>query len=164
MRLAASPQTLAALVQASREVLAGNKVHLPGISVGILHDLYRTLFTELGAELEGIDHLFFVPHGVQSGVSLAALIDAPPPRPVMTAQESRKVKLGWLVRRFSVSVVPSPASISLLRKVIVPSQATRPSWAWEIRCSVLASAHFQAQRQKFTVLRRASAWRGRRIS
>lgn len=72
------------------------------------HDLYRTLFSSIENCLVGVEHLVVVSPSPLGALPIGVL-------PLQAVDQDRKTPVQWLIQRYSVSVVPSVATLVALR-------------------------------------------------
>jgi tetratricopeptide (TPR) repeat protein/CHAT domain-containing protein len=89
---------------------AGNAVK---VSVGVLHELYLSLFGPATSHLAGVQHLMVVPAGPLQSMPFGMLVAKPPPE-IRSDADYRQVD--WLARHYAVSVLPSVSSIQAFRQ------------------------------------------------
>lgn len=85
---------------------------------GAAHDLYRTLFSSIEDCLAGVEHVFVVAPGPLGALPIGVL-------PLRQGDPEGRAPTRWLFQRYSVSVVPSVATLVALR----PEKGLR-SVAW----------------------------------
>ena len=83
------------------------------VSVGILYELYNSIFAPALPYLTGIKHVMVVPAGPLVSLPFSMLIAAPPPK-IKNDSDYRKVD--WLARHYALSVLPSVSSIQAFRQ------------------------------------------------
>jgi len=88
------------------------------------HELYRSLFGEI-ADLFAAKHLLVVASGPLASLPFHVLVASEPPH-ADVAQPANYALADWLARPAAVSVLPSVASLSALRKFARQSQASAP--------------------------------------
>jgi CHAT domain-containing protein/peptidoglycan hydrolase-like protein with peptidoglycan-binding domain len=87
---------------------------------------YRSTLGVFGDDLDGIDRLYFVPHGLFDGLPLAALLAGDPPAESMTFQEMRTAKLPWMIRRTAINMLPSLQAIEQFSRASGAGEERRP--------------------------------------
>ena len=93
------------------------------VSVGILSELYDSLFAPALPYLTGIKHVMVVPTGPLVSLPFSMLIASPPPE-IKSDADYRKVD--WLARRYALSVLPSVSSIQAFRQFAKAGKAQEP--------------------------------------
>jgi CHAT domain-containing protein/tetratricopeptide (TPR) repeat protein len=88
------------------------------------HELYRSLFAEI-SDLVAAKHLLVVASGPLASLPFHVLL-ASEPRQADVTEPANYAVADWLARRAAVSVLPSVASLSALRKFARQSQASSP--------------------------------------
>jgi CHAT domain-containing protein len=103
----------AAIAQAARSPIAvdgvsgGPAVPHRQFDVGTAHQLYLNLLAPAEKALIGVDELLVVPGSVLNRVPLQMLVtDAPSPE-----AEGDPSKIAWLIRRYKLTVIPSPGDL-----------------------------------------------------
>lgn len=76
--------------------------------IAAAYDLYRTLFGSIESCLVGAEHLVVVAPAPLGSLPIGVL-------PVQAVNQDRKTPIQWLLQRYSVSVVPSVATLVALR-------------------------------------------------
>ncbi len=92
---------------------------LPQFDTESAHAIYRATLAPVSEGLEGIDALAIAPVGPLLAIPFDMLLTAPSPPEALG-------KAPWLLRRFSLSHVPSPGNFVSLRKISGGSRAARP--------------------------------------
>jgi CHAT domain-containing protein/tetratricopeptide (TPR) repeat protein len=92
--------------------------------LGRAHELYRSLFGDI-ADLLAAKHLLVVASGPLASLPFHVLVASEPVH-ANVAQPANYALADWLARRAAVTVLPSVASLSALRKFARQSQATAP--------------------------------------
>lgn len=90
------------------------------------HALYKMLLGPVADELGSIDHILWVPNGPFDGLPLSALLTAEVGHDAVDITELRDKKLPWLIRRQTVSTLPSVAAVSILRSGTRTARASKP--------------------------------------
>ena len=93
------------------------------VSVGVLHDLYKSLLVPALPHLAGVKHVMIVPAGSLQSLPFSMLIASPPPE-IKSDADYRQ--LDWLVKRYAISVLPSVSSIQAFRQFVKPNTAQEP--------------------------------------
>jgi CHAT domain-containing protein len=88
------------------------------------HELYHSLFGEI-VDLVAAKHLLVVASGPLASLPFHVLV-ASEARQSDVTEPANYARADWLARRAAVSVLPSVASLSALRKFARPSQASAP--------------------------------------
>jgi CHAT domain-containing protein len=88
----------------------------PTLQPAALYALYRDLLAPLDAPLRDVRSLVVASSGPLASLPMAALVTEPPVAGSAPA---------WLVRRMSVTQVPSPAALQALRRVLQPAAAAK---------------------------------------
>ena len=126
LRLNVSPEKLEKGVRILRRLAEPENRDKP-VNAKLLHSFYRLMLKPFESKLVDINKLIFVPHGAFDGLPISALVTAKPPADKIAVDELRASNLAWLARRFSVSIVPSVASLRILRESGVEvSSAPKP--------------------------------------
>lgn len=82
------------------------------------YDLYRDLLAPAEDELAGVKHLYVVPDRSFAHLPLTVLLKTKPENSFVNPDETAKLKgLPWLVRSYSMSVLPSIGSLRQLRLI-----------------------------------------------
>lgn len=89
--------------------------------VAAAHALYRKLLPFDAASLEGIKHLYVVPHGPLESLPFSVLVASDPGQ----AQGDYR-KVDWLVRHYAVTTLPAVSTLRALRRFAKPSRAPEP--------------------------------------
>ncbi len=95
-----------------------------GFDLARSHALYRLLLEPVAPVLAGKKHLIVVPTGPLSSLPFQVLVTAPPTAGTTPATALRSAP--WLIRRHSLSVLPSVQSLAALRRLAPASTATKP--------------------------------------
>ncbi|MEK6742204.1 MAG: tetratricopeptide repeat protein [Nitrospirota bacterium] len=93
------------------------------VSVGVLSELYNSLFAPALPYLTGIKHVMVVPAGPLVSLPFSVLIASPPPE-IKSDADYRKVD--WLTRHYALSVLPSVSSIQAFRQFAKAGKAQEP--------------------------------------
>ena len=96
---------------------------LKRVSVGVLHDLYRSIFAPALPHLAGIKHVMVVPAGPLQSLPFSMLVASPPPE-IKSDADYRQVD--WLAKRYAFSVLPSVSSIQAFRQFTKTNTAQEP--------------------------------------
>lgn len=112
-KLAETPQALGNSIERLRDAMDANRGYRP-VPLTLAHELFQILFGPSG--LEGVARIVFVPHGPFDGLSLPALVVTEPEQEDLDPSDLRKIDVDWLVRKASLSVLPSIGAISMLRR------------------------------------------------
>jgi len=94
--------------------------NLPAYDVALAHDLYKRLLGPVVPRLAGLRELIVTTNGALQSLPFALLVSEPPP-PVAEPGDYKKV--AWLVKSTTLSYVPAPQSLMLLRRVAARSRA-----------------------------------------
>jgi CHAT domain-containing protein len=92
------------------------------------HDLYRQLFGELGAGLEG-KRLIIVSSGALASLPFSVLVTESPQEALPSSIAGYR-DAAWLGTRQAITILPSVASLKALRSSPRPSQAREPFIGW----------------------------------
>jgi CHAT domain-containing protein len=92
---------------------------LPTFDVADARKLYDVTLGTVSAALEGVDRLVVAPPGPLLALPFEVLLTGP-------ADPARLAEAPWLVRRFTLAHVPSPANFTGLRKIASDTRATQP--------------------------------------
>jgi len=98
---------------------------LKPVPVGLGYDIYKMLFGKLSTELGRVRHLTVVASGALEAVPFSALVTALPAQPSMTAAELVDASPDWLIEKMDIAVVPSLASMPILRRDVAASKASQ---------------------------------------
>jgi tetratricopeptide (TPR) repeat protein len=124
MPLEVDVKDVTAKVEATRSEMqfdeAGNP---PPVSVGVLHELYRSIFAPALPHLFGVKHLMVVPSGPLQSLPFGMLV-ASPAQKITSDEDYRKVD--WLAKHYAFSVLPSVSSIQAFRQFAKPGVAQEP--------------------------------------
>ena len=93
------------------------------VSVGLLHDLYQSIFVPALPHLAGVKHVMVVPAGPLQSLPFSMLVASPPPE-IKNDADYRKVD--WLVKHYAFSVLPSVSSIQAFRQFTKTNVAQEP--------------------------------------
>jgi len=93
---------------------------LPAYDVALAHDLYKRLLGPVDAQLKGLRDLVIATNGALQSLPLSLLVREAPP-PVADVTDYKKV--AWLAKSLSMSYVPAPQSLVLLRRAAAQSRA-----------------------------------------
>ncbi len=93
------------------------------VSVGVLHDLYQSLFSPAIAHLAGVQHLMVVPAGPLQSLPFGMLVASPAPKITGDADYRR---VDWLAMHYAISVLPSVSSIQAFRQFAKAGGAQEP--------------------------------------
>jgi tetratricopeptide (TPR) repeat protein len=93
------------------------------IDVGVLHELYWSIFAPALPYLAGVKHLMVVPSGPQQSMPFGMLV-ASPAAEIKSDEDYRKVD--WLAKHYAFSVLPSVSSIQAFRQFAKPGVAQEP--------------------------------------
>ncbi len=96
---------------------------LKRVSVGVLHDLYKSIFAPALQHLAGVKHVMVVPSGPLQSLPFSMLVASPPPE-IKSDADYRQVD--WLARRYAFSVLPSVSSIQAFRQFTKTNTAQEP--------------------------------------
>lgn len=113
-------RSLTADIRALRSA-AGPKIDgsLSSVSLDAAWSLWQTLFEPIETELVGVSHIWIQAPPVLQQVPFEALVTRPPEKGEWQAGDPAP---GWLIERFSISIVPSITGLEALRYT-PPSQA-----------------------------------------
>jgi tetratricopeptide (TPR) repeat protein len=95
----------------------------PPVSVNVLHELYKSIFTPALPFLGGVNHLMVVPSGPLQSLPFGMLVASPPPA-ITSDADYRKVD--WLAKRHAFSVLPSVSSIQAFRQFAKTGSSQEP--------------------------------------
>jgi CHAT domain-containing protein/tetratricopeptide (TPR) repeat protein len=95
----------------------------PRVSVGVLHELYQSIFAPALPHLAGIAHVMVVPSGPLQSLPFGMLV-ASPAKEISSDEDYRKVD--WLAKRYAFSVLPSVGSIKALRQFAKAAATQEP--------------------------------------
>jgi CHAT domain-containing protein len=119
--LAIGQDALAADVADLRGAFVPALGRLPEFSLKYSYALYQSVMAPLEGHLNGVDHLIVVPGSALSSLPLSLLVTENP------GDSHDYSSAAWLVRRYAVSVMPSPrALISLHAEAANHAPASRP--------------------------------------
>ena len=96
---------------------------LKWVSVGVLHDLYKSIFAPALPHLAGVKHVMVVPAGALQSLPFSMLVASPPPE-IKSDADYRQVD--WLTKRYAFSVLPSVSSIQAFRQFTKSNTAQEP--------------------------------------
>lgn len=100
-------ETLRSDVADLRRAFAPAGGHLAEFDLQNSYELYRSLLGPAASHLQGVDHLIVVPGPILDSLPLSLLVTEPP-----AGHDYQHA--AWLIRRFAVSVVPSPGAFVTL--------------------------------------------------
>lgn len=93
----------------------------------VAHQLYQELLGPIEEVFKEKHHLIFVPSGALTALPFHLLVTEKPAVTVPSIDElSRYRDAAWLIRRYAVSVLPSVASLRVLRVLTHKGQAQKP--------------------------------------
>lgn len=118
-RLAGGLTAMGDLVGRVRASIEGDGRSLPRFDTAAAHALYAGTLGGVDAAFEGITTLAIAPAGPLLALPFDVLLTAP-------ASPDALAKAPWLLRRFSISHVPSPGNFVALRRIAGGSRASRP--------------------------------------
>jgi tetratricopeptide (TPR) repeat protein len=95
----------------------------PPVSVGVLHEIYQSIFAPALPHLAGVKHLMVVPSGPLQSLPFGILV-ASPAQKIASDEDYRKVD--WLVKHYALSVLPSVRSIQAFRQFAKPGADQEP--------------------------------------
>jgi CHAT domain-containing protein/tetratricopeptide (TPR) repeat protein len=95
----------------------------PPVSLGVLHELYQSIFAPALPHLAGVKHLMVVPSGRLQELPFGMLV-ASPAAEIASDEDYRKVD--WLARHYAFSVLPSVSSIQAFRQFAKPGTDQEP--------------------------------------
>lgn len=95
---------------------------LPHFDAGKAYEIYKTLFADIGSLLESARRLLIVPNGPLTGLPFSVLLTKPP-QAGDTGLDYHKAD--WLIRDYSLSILPSVGSLKSLRVYAAKPQASR---------------------------------------
>ena len=130
--LAASSQTLTNAVAAFRNGLDVDRLH-DALSQGkkdelfsldLAHDLYSSLFGDIGNMPEGKTHVLVVPSGALTALPFHLLVMSKPSAAVPDDLIGYR-DAAWLIKSHAVTIIPSVGSLSVLRTVAVKDRANK---------------------------------------
>jgi len=110
---------MADLVGRVRTSIEGDGTHVPRFDTASAYALYAATLGGVALELDGISALSIAPSGPLLALPFDVLLTAP-------ASSDALGKAPWLLRRFSLSHVPSPGNFVSLRRIAGSSRAARP--------------------------------------
>lgn len=96
---------------------------LKPVSVGVLRDLYKSIFAPALPHLAGVKHVMVVPTGSLQSLPFSMLVASPPPE-IKRDADYRQVD--WLAKRYAFSVLPSVSSIQAFRQFTKTNTAQEP--------------------------------------
>jgi CHAT domain-containing protein len=100
----------------------GSPVAVQGFDLERAHSIYRRTLGALDSVFAGKRHLIVVPTGPLTSLPFHVLVTEPP-----TGRDRDALRnAAWLIREHALSVLPSVASLSALRKLPRDSTASRP--------------------------------------
>jgi CHAT domain-containing protein len=85
------------------------------VSVATLYKLYQGVLQPLEAQLKGVNHLIVVPSGALQSIPFGMLVTKSPKQIDNLPDYS---KVDWLIKRYSVSMLPSVGSIQIFRQFV----------------------------------------------
>lgn len=88
------------------------------------HAAYNLLLAPVAAVVEGKSHLMIVPTGPLTSLPFHVLLTGAPPTGTSTAEAYRRAP--WLIRRHSLSVLPSVQSLAALRRLAPAAEPPKP--------------------------------------
>ena len=97
---------------------------IPTFPTGEAFALYQKLLAPAESLLTGASHVFVVPDGALQSLPLGVLVNAEPQNAITDFTDYQQVP--WLAKRHAITVLPSVASLSALRKFATPARATNP--------------------------------------
>lgn len=111
------------------------------------YEPYRDFLKTFEGNLAAKNHLYFVPNGAFDGLPLSALLREEPPSDRMSAAEIRNAHLPWMIRRYSISVLPSVHALKALSETTSANSSRRrpflgvgdPDFGQGIRVSAAAA-------------------------
>jgi CHAT domain-containing protein len=95
----------------------------PPVSIGVLHELYQSIFAPALPHLAGVKHLMVVPSGPLQSLPFGMLV-ASRSAEIISDEDYRKVD--WLARHYAFSVLPSVSSIQAFRQFAKPAADQEP--------------------------------------
>jgi CHAT domain-containing protein len=104
--------------------LAPETVNQTRVNLRAAYELYAALFHPIEAMISDKNHLLIVPSGPLTSLPFNALVSSPPDESLEGAQAYRKAD--WLIRRKTLSVLPSLAALKTVRMNARTSLADRP--------------------------------------
>ena len=110
---------MADLVGRVRASIEGDGTRLPQFDTASAHALYAATLGGLSGDLDGINALSIAPSGALLALPFDVLLTEP------TSPDALG-KAPWLLRKFSLSHVPSPGNFVSLRRIAGSSRAARP--------------------------------------
>jgi CHAT domain-containing protein len=117
-RTGLSARTVADLVRQIRAGIEPTTTDLPHFNSDAAHRLYAATLGRVEPALSGAKSLIVAPSGPMLSLPFAVLLTGPATSDLAAAP--------WLVRRFAITHVPSPANFIGLRKIAGGSRATHP--------------------------------------
>jgi CHAT domain-containing protein/Tfp pilus assembly protein PilF len=96
--------------------------NLPQFDAGKAYDLYKTLFSGSGTLLEGAKRLLLVPDSALTGLPFSVLITRPSNAEGASFDYQ---KASWLLRDYSISVLPSVGALKSLRVFAANPEVSR---------------------------------------
>ena len=122
------------LVSRVRASIEGSGATLPNFDTGSAHAIYAATLAAVAPDLDGITALAIAPVGPLLALPFDVLLTGP-------ARPDQLARAPWLLRRFSLSHVPSPGNFVSLRRIAGSSRAARPWFGFgEFRPVSLAQA------------------------
>lgn len=93
--------------------------------LGLAHELYRTLFGPIEAQVKDKRSLLVVPSGALTALPFHLLVTEEPAKAIPDKFEGYR-DAAWLLKRQAVSVLPSAASLKTLRVIARKDPTTKP--------------------------------------
>jgi CHAT domain-containing protein len=118
-RIAGGLPAMAGLVGHIRASIEGDGTVPPEFDTDAAYRLYAATLAGVEADLDGITSLAIAPVGPLLAIPFDVLLTGP-------AKPDQLVTAPWLLRRFSLSHVPSPGNFVSLRRIAGGSRAARP--------------------------------------
>ena len=124
-RLSVTPEEVAALITRLRNNIDPNK-NPNELHLSPNYRLYEILFARFSKQIQDVTDLIFVPNGSLDALPLGTLLTEKPKTEKLKLKNIRAYKLPWFIRNHAIGIVPSLASIQLLRKKFRKVRADRP--------------------------------------
>ena len=93
--------------------------------LGLAHELYTSLFSGIEALVKDKKQLLIVPTGALTALPFNLLVTEKPPLAIPDKFDGYR-DAAWLIKRQAISVLPSVASLKVLRTFARNDRATRP--------------------------------------
>ena len=97
---------------------------LPPFDTAKAYSLYQQLLAPAESLLAGATSLIIVPDGALQRLPPSLLVTEAPTAPIVTPADYKSV--GWLARRYALSVIPAVSSLTLLRNFAEAHHASKP--------------------------------------